>query len=179
MRPILGRQDVRSGQAEMATRSDLYKQDFFRWTEQQAALLRREAARRLNTALDLEHLAEEIESLGRSDRRALTSHLARIIEHLLKLQYSPATEPRAGWRTSVQVHRDEARKLLADSPSLRPYLAGVLEDCYRSGRDFASIGMSEEAVTLPERCPYSLDQILERDWWPSTRAPDGESQARP
>ena len=63
----------------------LYERDFCHWTAEQAAALRAAAARRLDLALDFENLAEEIESLGRSDRRALVSHIKRVIEHLLKL----------------------------------------------------------------------------------------------
>jgi hypothetical protein len=100
----------------------LYERDFCEWTAEQAAALRAAAARRLNLALDFENLAEEIESLGRSDRRALASHVKRVTLHLLKLQYSPAQEPWAGWQDSVDLHRQEAHALLSDSPSLRPHL---------------------------------------------------------
>jgi hypothetical protein len=147
----------------------LYERDFYEWTIAQAALLRREAARRGNTELDVENLAEEIEGLGKSDRRALTSHVARVIEHLLKLQHSPAKQPRALWQNSVDLHRIEADKILADSPSLRRYLGDNLERCYRDGRRLAARGLKRDPriPALPERCPYRLDDILDPDWWPS------------
>lgn len=88
--------------AKPKPRASLYDRDFFAWTQEQAALLRQGAARQQDTHLDLEHLAEEIESLGKRDRRALTTNIARVIEHLLKLQYArapmslvPAGRPRS------------------------------------------------------------------------------------
>ena len=79
--------------------AELYDQDFFLWTEEQAAALRR--AKSSNLPLDWENLAEEIESLGKSDRRELTSQIRRILRHLLKLEASPATRPHAGWRSTI------------------------------------------------------------------------------
>ena len=84
----------------------LYQTDYYAWTKQQAAELRRLAAARANSTLDLENLAEEVESLGRSDLATVRSQLRRIIEHLLKLEHSPAVEPRFGWRESVIDARD-------------------------------------------------------------------------
>jgi len=83
----------------------LYDQDFVRWTEQQAGALRQ--AKGSNLPLDWENLAEEIESLGRSDRRELRSQITRILRHLLKLEASPAAEPRAGWRSTIREARSE------------------------------------------------------------------------
>ena len=155
-------------------RSDLlqaasrYDRDFVSWTREQARLLRRAAARRSMNDLDFENLAEEIESLGKRDRRALASNVARIIEHLLKLQHARAEAPRAGWETSVDVHRSKARKILADSPGLKSELQAALAESYDDGRRFAARALRAEIDPgiLPERCPYGFDQILDRDWWP-------------
>jgi len=107
--------------SDVTVAASLYEQDFFAWTEEQAALLRNAAAPRQNTPFDLEHLAEEIESLGISERRVLRREIARIIEHLLKLDHSPATEPRSVWRHAGKLHRSEALAILRTSPSLRSY----------------------------------------------------------
>ncbi|MBV8094777.1 MAG: DUF29 domain-containing protein [Acetobacteraceae bacterium] len=96
----------------------LYEQDFVLWTKAQSKALR-EAAAGGNTALDWENLAEEIESLGRSERRELRSRIARIIEHLLKLEHSPAEAPRGGWKDTDRRERGEIELLLEDSSSLR------------------------------------------------------------
>ena len=101
---------------ELPKAESLYNRDFVGWTQQQAQLLRREATLKSGTDLDLENLAEEIESLGKRDRRALTNNVARVAEHLLKLQYLPAKDPRPGWENSVDVHRSKARKILGNSP---------------------------------------------------------------
>jgi hypothetical protein len=145
-----------------------YDRDFFAWTREQAALLRREAARGLASDLDFENLAEEIESLGKRDRRALASQLARITEHLLKLQHARAEEPRPGWENSVDAHRSKARRILADSPGLKSELGALLSESYKDGRRRAARLLRAELdhTTLPQACPYSLDQILDPDWWP-------------
>jgi Domain of unknown function DUF29 len=154
--------------SDLAQATSQYDRDFVSWTRQQAKLLRRAAARRPMTDLDFENLAEEIESLGKRDHRALTSNVARIIEHLLKLQHSRAEEPRGGQETSVDVRHSKARKVLADSLRLKPELQAALDESYEDGRRFAARALRREIDpdVLPERCPYSLDQILNRDWWP-------------
>jgi len=101
----------------MSEPSDLYDRDFVLWTEEQAAALRR--AKASNLPLDWENLAEEIESLGKSDRRELASQIRRILHHLFKMEVSPATDPRAGWRSTIRNARAEIHGVLRDSPSLR------------------------------------------------------------
>ena len=153
---------------DLSRAEGLYDRDFVGWTQQQAELLRREAGLRPASDLDLQNLAEEIESLGKRDRRALTNNVARIAEHLLKLQYSPAKDPRPGWENSVDVHRSKARKILADSPALRSDLQATLDESYDDGRRRAARDLRRELdpKVLPERCPYTVEQILDQDWWP-------------
>lgn len=103
----------------MSKPGDLYGEDFVRWTAAQAALLRDAKAAGTNLKLDWDNLAGEIESLGQSNRRELQSQIRRILRHLLKLEVSPALEPRAGWRTSILEARAEIEALMEDSPSLR------------------------------------------------------------
>jgi Domain of unknown function DUF29 len=101
----------------MQKTATLYDEDFVLWTEEQAALLRN--ARDSNPPLDWENLAEEIASLGRSDRRALASQMRRILHHLLKMGASPTVEPQLGWRSTIVDARAEIEDVLRDSPSLR------------------------------------------------------------
>ena len=89
---------------------DLYDRDFLLWTKDQAAALRR--AKGANLPLDWENLAEEIESLGISQRTALRSQLRRILRHLFKLEASPRAEPRRGWKESVRGARAEIEDIL-------------------------------------------------------------------
>jgi len=152
--------------------SKLYDSDFFEWTREQASLLRRLRSERANTPLDLENLAEEIESLGKSDVRGLTNELARVIEHLLKLEYSPAADPRRGWKESATAHRFAAEAILEDSPSLRRVLPERLSKAYRVGRLEAGRGLATDGLgadALPEACPYALEQAMNLDWLPTNR----------
>jgi hypothetical protein len=150
----------------------LYQTDYYAWTKQQAAELRKLAAARANTTLDLENLAEEVESLGRSDLATVRSQLRRIIEHLLKLEHSPAAEPRFGWRESVI----EARDVIPDviTATLRREVEAELANTYQQGRRKAEAalrrhGEREAAHALPADCPYSFDQIVSYDWYPANR----------
>jgi hypothetical protein len=154
---------------EMATRietkpSDLYERDIYAWSKEQAALLR---ARRFGD-LDLEHLTQEVEDVGESLYREVRSRVRTIIEHLLKLERSPATEPRAGWEKTIRTQRAD----LADdlTPSLRPRIEANLPRFYEIARIEAATtlrehGESAAADALPATCPYTLEQIT-GDWLP-------------
>ncbi|WP_207459396.1 DUF29 domain-containing protein [Azospirillum sp. SYSU D00513] len=149
-----------------------YDRDFYAWTREQAARLREAAATGTNLPLDWENLAEEIESLGRSDFNGLTSQMTRIIEHLLKLELSPASDPRKGWRHSVEDARVDIEYLLEDSPSLGPRLPDALARSWRKGRIAAARGLERDGIMpqqLPSDCPYSIDQILDGAFWPVNR----------
>lgn len=156
----------------MATRverkADLYDEDFYVWTERQAELLR---ARRFDD-LDLDNLIDEVEALGRSEKNAVLSNAGVVIEHLLKLQHSPAKEPRAGWRATVREHRRRLRREL--TPRLRQILDDELPDLYAEVRaDTAELlrdhGEHAAADALPDASPYTLDQLT-GDWWPEASA---------
>ena len=147
-----------------------YEADFYAWTQDQARRLREAAAARVNLPLDFENLAEEVESMGRSDARAVNSALTRIIEHVLKLEYSPAREPRGGWEDSVSIQRDHALADLSDSPSL--YGKIDLAGAYRRALIVGKRGLGRDGIAppkLPSECPYTLDQLLDPDWWPASR----------
>jgi hypothetical protein len=96
--------------------AELYEEDFVRWAEQQAAALREAARAGANLPLDWENLAEEIESLGISQRREFRSRLVTILGDLLKLEYSPAVDPRRGWTETIGRERLDIELLLGDSP---------------------------------------------------------------
>ncbi len=107
----------------MSTKATLYEQDFYAWTQEQAALLREGALH----DLDVTHLAEEMESLGKSDRRALGSHLRNLVLHLLKWHGQPTGRDTGhSWRSSIRNARAEIAVLLEDSPSLRREVSGLL-----------------------------------------------------
>ena len=102
---------------------DLYRTDLSLWSAQQAQALRRAAREGSNAAVDWANVAEEIESLGISERRALGNHIGTVIEHLMKLQASPASRPRRGLAGTILRARGEIEKVLEDSPSLRREVA--------------------------------------------------------
>jgi hypothetical protein len=147
-----------------------YDDDFYAWTQHQAAVLREMPV--ADNRFDREHVAEEIEDLGRSHRDAVRSQVRRIIEHFLKLQCSPAQDPRYGWMGSII----EARQDIFDkiTPTMRRELEGELARLYSGGRKRAEVAMvghgeTDAADRLPTACPYTFDQILEEDWYPETR----------
>ncbi len=104
-----------------------YDTDTVLWSERQADLLRRLAAgERVNDQVDWENVAAEIDSVGRSQRIALASHVRVVLEHLMKLAASPAVEPRRGWRETVRRARADIRELVEDSPSLRRTVGTII-----------------------------------------------------
>jgi len=150
----------------------LYDQDFILWTEEQAAALRR--SKGSNLPLDWENLAEEIESLGISQRTRLSSQLRRILHHLFKLEASPAADPRTGWRTTIRDARAEIEDLLEASPSLRHEIdAAVIKQAPRAAKlaaaDLEEHGEQVDAVwTRVEQGGFTSAQVVE-DWFPSAR----------
>ncbi|NJM11255.1 MAG: DUF29 domain-containing protein [Synechococcaceae cyanobacterium SM1_2_3] len=137
-----------------------YETDFYQWTQQQAALLRQG----LLSDLDYENLAEEIESMGRSERHALVSHLVVILTHLLKWRYQPRL--RCGsWENSIDNGRFEVDDVLEESPSLKPQLAAKIKKAYSLSRRSASRETGLPLATFPEQCPFTIEQIT-GDYWP-------------
>jgi hypothetical protein len=144
-----------------------YDDDFYAWTQYQAEVLRLMAV--ADNRFDREHVAEEIEDLGKSERDAVRSQIRGIIEHLLKLGYSPAEQPRFDWIETVL----DARQTLSDeiSPTLRCDAEQVLDKLYADGRKRAAdnlrtYGEPAAADALPQACPYSFDDICREDWYP-------------
>jgi hypothetical protein len=146
------------------TAKDLYDADLYAWALDQAALLR---AGRFD-ALDLEHLIEEVEDLAGSLKSAVRSRATTVMAHLLKLQHSPAQNPRLAWRETIRTQRT---RLLNDlTPSLQRHLTERLTDLYARARHDAAgslrdHGEQDAADALPATCPYTLDQII-GDWLP-------------
>jgi hypothetical protein len=157
----------------MATQ--LYETDFYGWTQEQAAKLRKLQAERSNLDLDLVNIAEEIDSMGRSDKRELRSRLEEIDIHLMKLAFALNLESRRLWENSVRGQRRGIEKLLEESPSLRRLLVEELEEAHDDAlRHFTQEKLIQLVMPdhLPASCPFDLDQMLDPDWWPETRATD-------
>jgi Domain of unknown function DUF29 len=149
-----------------------YDDDFFAWTQYQAEVLRSMPAP--DNRFDRENVAEEIETVGRNERDAVRSQVRRILEHFLKLAYSPAGDPRYGWKGSIIDARAELDDKL--SPTLQHDIRAVLGKLYATARkrvatDLQEHGEQGTAASLPAECSYTIDQVLADDWYPS---PPGE-----
>ena len=140
-----------------------YDQDFYAWTQSQAALLREEKG----VELDYPNLAEEIESLGKRDRRELGSRLQVLVLHLLKWCYQPEGRAQgSSWRRTIRTQRGEIDELLADSPSLRPAVPALLMQRYPRARLEALDETGLPDKTLPLKCPWTPVQVLDETFWP-------------
>lgn len=153
----------------MATQ--LYETDFYGWTQEQAAKLRRLQAERANLDIDLENIAEELEDMGRSNRSQLVNRLAELDEHLMKLAFSLKGDPRRQWKTSVKGQRYSIAKLLRKNPSLKRHLEESLVEAHE---DALRIFDEDVLVQLlmnepPGLCPFELEDMLTDDWWPEPR----------
>jgi hypothetical protein len=155
----------------MAGVKPLYHQDFVAWSKEQAEALRASARDGSNQLLDWENLAEEIESLGISQRAALRIQIRRIIRHLVKLEHSPAIEQRRGWIESIVDARAEIEDLLEISPSLKTELDQDIAAQRKRAIDLAIRDLRAhneiQNADLPRLhgTSYTKEQIL-GDWLP-------------
>ena len=147
----------------------LYETDFYEWSLSQSAILRRLAAERANSELDLENLAEEVESMAGSDRRELVSRLEIVLIHLLKLAYCFYPDPRQTWKDSVQAQRSSLTGLFDQSPSLRRLAPDMLVKAWpkvleRAGRETIDLSMD----MLPAVNPFPIERVLDHSYFPES-----------
>jgi hypothetical protein len=151
------------------TNGDLYNSDFYAWTQEQAALLRNQKAQNL----DYTNLAEEIESLGKSQQHALENRLEVVLTHLLKWRYCPMLpDARRGWRLTIREQRRRLARLLHQNPSLHPTVPAIIAESYPHARLMALDDTEVPSTTFPEMCPWTLEQVLDAEFWP-----EGETSA--
>jgi hypothetical protein len=137
-----------------------YDQDYYAWLMENAALLQ---DGRLD-AVDLVHLAEELEDMGRSERRALESYLKVLIVHLLKWAHQPERRG-TGWELSIGNARDAIARRLAESPSLWSQLADMVAGRYPNARRHATLEMGLALDALPAVCRFTVEQLLDEGYW--------------
>ena len=132
-----------------------YDKDFYKWANNQAKFLRKQEF----SKLDIDNLIEEIESLGRSEKRTLKSYLEILLMHKLKVDFQPKKHTKS-WDASIKEANYKAKITLEENPSLKPKLRDILKDAYFSARLKAVVetGLSEN--TFPEECPWSLKDIF-------------------
>lgn len=138
-----------------------YDQDFARWSTEQSTLIRQGRF----DEVDLENVAEEIESLGRSDKREIRNRQEVLLRHLLKWEFQPQKR-KAGWRSTIREQRRQIALLIKESPSLKDYPASEIAWCYDLARMRAAdeTGLPESA--FPEKCAYEAGQILDEEFLP-------------
>ena len=139
----------------------LYDRDFYAWANEQAALLR---AGNL-AAADIAHIAEEIESMGKTEKRELVNRLAVLFLHLLKWQFQPGLRGNS-WRLTVEEQRYRLADHLDDNPSLKAKLPEALANAYRLALVEAERETGLARAVFPTACPWRFDQIMDAGFWP-------------
>ncbi|MDX2241724.1 MAG: DUF29 domain-containing protein [Leptolyngbyaceae cyanobacterium bins.302] len=138
-----------------------YETDFVQWVEVTVKQLRNQNY----AAVDWANLIEEIEDMGRRERKALKSNLIVVLLHLLKWEFQPEQQS-GSWRSSIREHRRRLNDDLQDSPSLVPYLQDVFAECYTNAREQAADETDLPLTMFPEVCPYTIEQVLDSNFLP-------------
>lgn len=148
-----------------------YDTDFDSWIQHQIELLKQGRTHEIDTA----HLITELEDMGKSQKRELASRLMPLIAHLLKWQYQYRqlqdrwqTFTGGSWRGTIKVRREQLYHLLTDSPSLKRELPAAIKKAYPIAVEVASDETGLPASTFPENCPYTLEQLLDKRFYPET-----------
>ena len=142
--------------------SSKYQEDLYAWTQEQAQLLR---SRQL-AKIDIANLIDEIESMGKSEKRALKSRLSILLMHLLNWQFQPNFRG-TSWQLTLRTQRRAIKDLLADNPSLKHWLIETMHDAYEQAQDDASLETGLNSSIFPNQCPWSIEQILDQDYLPN------------
>ncbi len=138
-----------------------YEDDLYAWALKNADLLRQGRF----AEIDVDNIVEELESMGRSERRQLANRLEVLMAHLLKWRYQPARRGNS-WRYTIEEQRRKVRKLLKDSPSLKPWLEREVEDVYPDAVLLAARETGRDKSELPASCPFTVEQVLDDGYWP-------------
>jgi hypothetical protein len=141
-----------------------YEKDFYAWTTHNAKLLREGKL----SVIDVEHIAEEIESMGKSEKRELISRLAVLLAHLLKWQFQPERQSNS-WKYTIEEQRDEVLELLDESPSLKHEIDDKLDRSYRKAILWAATEMGVNKSIFQEKCPFSLEETLNKNFYPENK----------
>ncbi|KJU87648.1 protein containing DUF29 [Candidatus Magnetobacterium bavaricum] len=139
----------------------LYASDFYKWSLKTAELLRQGRF----GELDIENIAEEIESLGKSEKKELRNRLAVLIMHLLKWQYQPNKRSKS-WESTINVQRVEIKFVLKDSPSLKHIVETIINEAYEKAIVMFQQETRFSQIDLPETCPYTFNQLIDNNFLP-------------
>jgi len=149
------------GAREVEMPNGNYDHDFYAWANEQAALLR---AGEFSRAY-VENIAEEIASMGRTEKRELVSRLTVLLLHLLKWRFQPNKRSNS-WKHSIATSRDQLAEHLDDNPSLKSKLPQAITSAFRYARRGAADETGLDDSVFPELCPWTFDQMMEEEFWP-------------
>jgi len=141
--------------------ASLYDTDFYKWSQEQAQLLR---LGRFNE-IDRNHIIEEIEDMGKSQKRALSSRLEVLLMHLLKWQYQVAFRD-TSWQLTIEEQRERIAEIIEENPSLIHGITDVIERAYKYAKRSAMRETGINQSLFPERCPWSFSQFMNDNFWP-------------
>ncbi|MEO1094071.1 MAG: DUF29 domain-containing protein [Cyanobacteria bacterium J06638_28] len=139
--------------------ANLYETDYMQWLIATVNQLRHQEY----AHVDWDNLIEEIEDMGKRERRSLKSNLVILLLHLLKWHYQP-TQRTGSWAGSIVEHRRRIHEALKDSPSLAPYLADVLAEAYQDARKQAGAETMLPDETFPQACEFELAQVMDENF---------------
>jgi hypothetical protein len=139
---------------------DLYERDFYRWTTEQATVIRSKHLELEALGIDWVNVAEELDTLGRSEKRELRSRLEVLLLHLLKWRHQPMHQG-TSWRLTIEEQRDAIAEVLASNPSLEPLLDTSLKDAYRHACRSAVVETGLHPSTFPSICPWTATEVLD------------------
>ena len=146
----------------MSSALNLYDQDFYAWTQEQAKLIKEKNFDKL----DLTHLFEEVESMGKHEKRELGSRLTVLLMHLLKWKYQPARQCKS-WIRTIKEQRIEVEEVLEENPSLKNIVNEYLSHGYKKAILKAAEETNLDDDVFPTNCEWTIDQILDNDFYPS------------
>ncbi len=138
-----------------------YNKDFYAWLMNNASLLRQHKF----NEVDIEHIAEELESMGKSEKRELTSRLTVLLAHLLKWKFQSALRSRS-WKNTISTQRIDILEVLDDSPSLKYELEERVVIAYEKAKLSAEDETGIDKNNFPETCPFTVEQLLKKDYLP-------------
>lgn len=141
--------------------TQMYDQDFYAWAMKSAELLRQGRF----SEIDVEHIAEELETMGRSERRELINRLAVLLTHLLKWRFQPERRGRS-WALTIEEQRRQTARVLHDNQSLKAAIDEILQEAYGDAILHTARQTGLDRKTFPETCPFTLQQIIDTDFWP-------------
>ncbi len=141
--------------------STLYDKDFYAWTQEQAKLIKEKAL----SKLDLIHLYDELNIMGAKEKSELKNRLAQLLMHLLKWKYQPTRQSRS-WQNTIEDQREELEDLFEDNPSLKNKVNDCFIKSYKKAvrKAIEETGLDESV--FPQACEWSLDQILDNEFYP-------------